>query len=629
MGDFKRLAAILTMAQLFAVTLSACEKPESTHSDIQNLSYGASAEANSSNSSSEESSEAEPSPEGDSETAPKDADCGIEFSESGAAITGDGAVAEGTAVKISKAGVYSVKGSCSDGSITVDAGKDDKVTIMLEGLQLSCSNGSAVDCEEAKKLVLFLADGSENTLSDAAYVSEDADAPDSAVFSRSDMVISGSGTLNVNGLFNDGIKSKDGLTVEGGNIDVTSVDDGIVGRDYIRITGGAVTVNAAGDGLKSTNDKDSAKGYITISEGCALDIVSGKDGIQSETSLSVDGGKIKIFAGGEAANAEVKASESPFDRDRIENTESVKGLKAGADIRITGGEFDIISLDDCIHSNANVYIDNGTFTLSSCDDGIHADESLKISDGAFRITKSYEGLEGKNIDVSGGTIDIKAADDGINAAGGDNGQFFGYSEDSDEYYISISGGEITVDSEGDGIDSNGTVAMSGGTVTVYGPTSSGNGALDYEKSFAVSGGTLMAFGSRGMAQAPSTLSQPCLSIYATVQSGSKVEVRGENGSVIMSAALPKSAESLIFTSDKLKQGVEYGIYADGKLLQTVTADEGISGGGANGEGFGGGMGGSGGFGGMGHGFGRGDGSFTPPDGAGRPGDFDVPERPAA
>lgn len=623
MGEFKRLAAILTMAQFMAVALSACEKPESSKSDIQNLSYGASVDA----SSSSVASETEQEDSGNVENIPEKADCGIEFSEDGAEIMGEGAEAEGTSVVISKAGVYSVKGSCSDGRITVNAGKDDKVTLMLEGLELTSSNGSAVDCEEAKELVLFVSDKSVNTFSDGSHVSEDEDAPDSAVFSRVNMVITGSGTLNVNGLFNDGIKSKDGLAINGGSIWVNSVDDGIVGRDYIKVTGGMVTVNAAGDGLKSTNDKDSTKGYISVSEGSMIDIESGKDGIQAETSLSVDGGKITITAGGEAADAEVKASVSPFDRDNMENSESVKGLKAGADITISGGEFNVKSLDDCIHSNSNVTVAKGTFTLSSCDDAIHADESLKISDGSFTITKSYEGLEGKNIDISGGTFDIKSADDGINAAGGDNGQFFGYDEESDEYYISISGGDITVDAEGDGIDSNGTVAMSGGNVTVYGPTSSGNGALDYEKSFAVSGGTLMAFGSRGMAQAPSTLSQPCLSIYAAVQSGGKVEVRGEDGNVIMSTTLPKAAESLIFTSDKLRQGFDYGIYADGQLLQTVTVDEGISGGGANGEGFG--NMGHGGFGGMGRGFGRGDDSFTPPDGAGRPENFDIPERPAA
>lgn len=401
------------------------------------------------------------------------------------------------------------------------------------------------------------------------------------------------------------------MTIKSGTLTVTAADDGIVGKDYVYVSGGNITIDAQSDGIKSTNDADAERGYIAITGG-TLNVTALKDGIQAEKELNVEGGDITIRAGGDDANAEVVASENPFDWDRRGNNgknsaaddtgESKKGLKAGSDIMITGGVINIASADDSVHSNANVTVTGGTLSLSSCDDGIHADETLTISDGSITVSKSYEGLEGMNIEISGGEIDVTAADDGLNAAGGDNAGFFGFTEGGD-YHISISGGNITVNADGDGIDSNGTIAQSGGYVTVYGPTNSGNGALDYEGSYAVSGGTLIALGSSGMAQAPSTLSQPCLSINADVNAGSTVEVRSSDGTALLSTVTPKRCQSLIFTCEELTVGEEYGIYADDMLLATLTAEEGVTGNGANGAGFGGpgGFGGQGGFGGGGRG----------------------------
>lgn len=547
---------------------------------------------------------------------PQSADCSITFSQDKINVDGNGAAVKDNTVTISKAGVYSLSGSSDNAKVIIDVGKQDKVTLQLNGVSLKSADGSVIDCEGGDTLTLYLNENTENLLTDSAeYTLPDGETePDGAVFSRADLVISGSGSLSVTSNYKDAIKCKDGLSIKSGRLNVTSADDGIVGKDYVKIIGGDVTINAQSDGIKSTNDTDEGRGYITVSDG-TLNITAEKDGIQAEKELNVEGGSITIIAGGEDANAEVKASSNPFDWDtKTDNTESQKGLKANTDISITGGEINVTSADDSIHSNANVSVSGGALTLSSCDDGIHADGSLTVKDGTITVTKSYEGLEGKNIEISGGKIDIKAADDGLNAAGGDNGSFFGFGESSDEYYISISGGNITVNAEGDGIDSNGTIAQSGGYVVVYGPTNSGNGAIDYERSYAVSGGTLIALGSSGMAQAPSTLSQPCLSINANVSAGSTVEVRSSDGTAVLSTVTPKQCQSLIFTSDKLIIGKEYGIYADSELLSTLTAEEGVTGNGANGAGFGG-------PGGFGHGGFGGDGTGRPDGGRGeRPDD---------
>lgn len=533
---------------------------------------------------------------------PETADCSITFSQDKVDINGNGAAFKDNVVTISKAGVYSLSGSSDNARIIVNVGKQDKVTLRLNGVSLKSSDSSVIYCESGDLLIMYLNENTENTLADSAeYIfSENDTEPDGAVFSRADLVINGSGNLSVTSNYKDAIKCKDGLTIKSGNINVTSADDGIVGKDYVKILGGNIKINAKSDGIRSTNDTDAARGYVTISGG-TLTIAAENDGIQAEKEINIEGGSVAIFTGGEDANAEVKASSDPFDRDiKTKDAESQKGLKANANISISGGEIGITSADDSIHSNENVTISGGTLSLSSCDDGVHADNALTVNGGTLTITKSYEGLEGKTIEVNGGEINIKAVDDGLNAAGGDNGSFFGFGQSSDEYFISVSGGNITVDADGDGIDSNGTIAQSGGNITIYGPTSDFNGAIDYERSYAVSGGTLIALGSSGMAQAPSTLSQPCLSINANVNADSTVEVRSSDGSVILSATTPKKCRSLIFTSDKLVIGEEYGIFADGELLSTLTAEEGVVGNGANGAGFGGPGGfGHGGFGGGG------------------------------
>lgn len=557
-------------------------------------------------------------------SAPDSTDCAITFSDGNITVSGTGASVKDNVVTISRAGVFELSGSSSDARIVISAGKEDLVTLIMNGVSITSKNGSVIDCEGGKSLALYLADGTENTVADSAdytFPTEDTE-PDGAVFSRADTVITGGGSLSVTGNYKDAIKCKDGLSIRSGKLSVTAADDGIVGKDYVRVSGGEITVNAQSDGIKSTNNTDEERGYITISGG-VLNIAAERDGIQAEKSIAVEGGSITVFAGGEEANASVTASGDPFDRDRnSSDTDSKKGVKAGTDILISGGEIGITSADDSIHSNSSISIEGGTLDLSSCDDGIHADESLVVADGKITVAKSYEGLEGKNISIGGGEISIRAADDGLNAAGGDNGEFFGFSGSGEDYYISISGGNITVNADGDGLDSNGTIAQSGGNVIIYGPENSANGAIDYERSYTLSGGTLIALGASGMAQAPSTLSQPCLSINSNVSAGSTIEVRSSDDTVLLSAQTPKKCQSLIFSSGSFTVGEEYKIYAGGELISTLTADEGVAGNGANGAGGGhGGFGG--GHGGFGGGMGRPGDSFggSRPDGSGAPSDI--------
>lgn len=549
------------------------------------------------------------------------ADTTVVFSEGGASISGRGANVSGSTVTLTAAGVYEISGECSDGKIIIEADDESSVTLLLNGLKLSSGNGSVIDCEKAGKLFLTLAEGSQNTLSDAESYSfaQDETEPDAAVFCRSDMTINGKGSLSVTGLYNDGIKCKDGLKICGGSITVNAAGDGIVGKDYLVVAAGELNISAGKDGLKSSNDKDNTLGYVRV-QGGDIYIKSDNDAIQAETELIIDGGTVAAVSGGGAATVERSDQtdiggawgdrnfagggfrEDPDKAADSSSSESMKGLKAGTDLTINGGELDIDSADDSIHSGGTVRISSGDIRLISGDDGIHADKNVLISGGDICIEDSYEGIEGVGIDISGGNISVCAFDDGLNAAGD------GY--EGVEYYISITGGNITVNADGDGVDSNGSMALSGGTLVVFGPTTGMNGALDYESSFAISGGTLIALGSAGMAQVPSTLSQPCLAINSSVEAGCSIEVRDEDGNTVLSVETPKPAQSLIFSANSLKEGSVYGIYADGELIVEVTAEDGVSGNGADG--------GFGGFGGRGgHGGGAWTGTDIPPSGFGQ------------
>lgn len=628
--NYKALAAILS-----AVLLAGCAKD------------GSSSPGGSSSLITDTKDNSVPSAESVIQTElapPSDANCSITFDGGKITASGSGAAVSGTTVSITKAGVYELSGSSSDCRIEINAGKNDEITLVLNNAELTSKSGSVIDCEKAKTLVLYSNDGTKNTLSDSenyTFSAEDTE-PDAAVFTRSDLIFNGGGELTVNGNYGDAVKSKDALVIYNGTVTVNAADDGITGKDSVTVCGGAVNVTSYGDGIKSTNDTDEGRGYIAIAGG-EISVTSETDGIQAETDLTVTGGKITVISGGEDADKEVTAQDSPWDFDGHDghggwgghsgwggqggqggsssDTVSRKGIKAGGDITISGGEFDIRSADDSIHSNADVTVSSGTLTLSSGDDGIHADGALVIKDGTINVVRSYEGLEGKSIEISGGTISVTATDDGINAAGGDNGGFFGFGEASDEYYITISGGDITVNAGGDGIDSNGTIAQSGGSLTIFGPTNSGNGAIDYERSYTLSGGTLIALGAMGMAETPSALSQPCISVNASASAGSVIEVRDGNSAVI-SVTTPKNAQSLIFSSEAFKVGTDYSVYVDGGLVTTVTAVEGVAGNGGSGNGgFGGGGGRPGGGGGrpdrdhgaFGGGFGGGFGGEMPDD----------------
>lgn len=271
-------------------------------------------------------------------------------------------------------------------------------------------------------------------------------------------------------------------------------------------------------------------------------------------------------------------------------SDSFKALKAGTDLAVEGGSFAIDSADDAFHANGGLTVGGGSFTVATGDDGFHADEDLLIEgQPVIDITTCYEGLEGGNVTVNSGDITINATDDGVNAAGGSgNGaaaagafgpdQFAG----GGDYTITINGGSLRVTAAFDGLDSNGDIWITGGEVAVSAAGTEalgGDGAIDCDGSFAITGGTLAAAGGSafvvmgsGGASINAGGSQPVLNFQFTDEQPAKttIALQDESGNTLVSYTADKAFKTVALSSPELQSGESYTVTADGEAVYTVT-----------------------------------------------------------
>jgi hypothetical protein len=485
----------------------------------------------------------------------------IALNGSSISVTGNGAVVNGSKVTINSSGTYSISGNLTDGQILVDAKEEDTIKIILNGINISNSNTSPFYISKSKKTILMLADSKENIITDSKtyiFPNKDEDEPNASLFSKSDLTIFGKGSLTVNGNYNDAIASKDGLIIKSGNITVNALDDAIRGKDYIVIKDANLKIDSKGDALKSDNDEDKTKGYISIESG-NINITSAKDAITAKTDVLIKNGAFTISSGG---GSSIKPNEET----------SSKGIKGLVNTIIDNGTFNLDSSDDTIHSNNNVVINGGTLNLSSGDDAIHSDEKILINNGTIDIKKSYEGIESKSITINSGNIHLISSDDGINGADGSATQEMGMGRPrggaggSSNVFLYINGGYLFVNANGDGLDSNGSVEMKGGTVIVDGPIANNNGAIDYDGSFKITGGFLLAAGSSRMAQIPdinSTQNSTLITFSSVQNEKTLVHLQDSKGNTIFSYSPSKKYQSIAFSSPELKKDESYDIFLGG------------------------------------------------------------------
>ncbi len=353
----------------------------------------------------------------------------LTFSDNAITETAPGAgyTLSGTTLTITAAGTYRISGQCAEGSVIVSKGLRN-VTLILDDLNLTSAVTAPIVVKKESSVLLTLE--GESTLTD----NEDASTEDTnadfegaciKVKSGGSLTVSGDGTLNAAGNAKNGLKgaAQSALVVDGGCLNVQAANNAVAFDGSVEINAGTLNLTADGDGLKSEPDETDAAsaGTVTV-RGGELTIRAQGDGIHAKTDLTVTGGSFDI-----------RTLDGCQSRSFNSDAMSCKGLKASdgaaedsaSRITISGGVFLLDTADDAIHSDGDVSITFGTFEICTGDDGVHAEAALTLGteggyerDPEITIRASYEGLEGSKIDAYSGKYYIVADDDGMNAAGG-------------------------------------------------------------------------------------------------------------------------------------------------------------------------------------------------------------------
>ena len=476
----------------------------------------------------------------------------IELNENGVQTGETTAITEDDGlITISSAGIYKIKGSGKNVTIVVNS-PDEKVVLILSDLTIENENFSCIYVKSADKTFITL-EGENYLFVTGEFQAIDENKADGVIFAKDNITVQGSGSLTVKSS-KHGIIGKDDVKFTGGTVKISAVSHGIQANDSVRIATANLNVSSGKDCVHiETDDED--KGFFYMESG-SLDFTAGGDGIDASGSVNIVGGSIIATVGG-GSDKTISSDDS-----------SMKGIKADGDVYISCGEILLDCADDGIHSNGSIKIDDGTIEIKSGDDGVHADTSLVICRGDISVKKSYEGLEGKNVSIFGGCVTLKASDDGINAAGGNDGSSLNgrpgqnsFNTDADTF-INISGGEIYVNADGDGVDSNGNVFISGGYTIVEGPTSDGDGALDYDGKATISGGVFVAIGSSGMAMNFSSATQGSILVnFSSQKANTQIILKKSSEKVIFSYNASKKYSSVLISSPDLSTGETYTLAA--------------------------------------------------------------------
>lgn len=521
----------------------------------------------------------------------------ITFSDTAVTAKGvdSGYSIDGTAVTVSKAGTYVFSGNCADGSITVKKGTTG-VKLVLNGLDLTSASAltGPILCKASTETEIVAEAGTVNNLADSAANADEKAAV--KVNKQSALVLSGTGTLNVNGVYKNGIKggAETDITVKEQKLNIWAADNGLASDNTVTVKSGKLTIEAGGDGIKSSPDRvdDAGNEDDTVSlgdiilEGGEVNITSAADGIQGDNSVTIQGGSYQIKTNG------------GYTTTLAGDADSCKGIKSDSNVTINGGEFVINSADDALHSNEYISVLGGTFFIQTGDDGMHADTSLIIgseeaeSNLDVAIPNCYEGLEGGTVYVNGGNINVNSTDDGVNAAGGNDGSGNngrpgdgfnpggggpggrpgGRAAGNSEYAIHINGGTLYVKAAGDGLDSNGDLYIAGGNVIVYGAASDSttrdNFPFDHDGTFTITGGYIFGAGSSQMEEGVNSSTQGYVVNRSTYSQGTIISVADSQGNVLFTETLAERVNYMMYSSPEMTSSGSYTFQTGTSASQT-------------------------------------------------------------
>ena len=455
----------------------------------------------------------------------------------------DGVTVSDGVITITKAGNYRLSGTY-EGQVKVEAADSDMVRLILDNATITNSTGAAINVVEADEVVIYTASGTTNTVSDGSSYSDTASgSPDAAIYSKSDLTLAGEGTLKVEGKYEEGIHTTDGLVIASGTLEVTAANTGIKGKDYVDILDGTVTVTATKDGIKATNDTDGNRGWVRLSGG-TVNISAGDDGFKAERVLEISGGTLNI-------------------------TESNEGIEAQY-INILDGTVNVTSSDDGINASYSTTSTSSTSTTSTESTSSSTTQTTQTSQTSQTAQNTQSGQPAQGNAAQGGQGgqggqppaggQAPSGNMGQPPAGGGGGGTFEVVDAT----INIAGGTVTVNANGDGIDSNGTATLSGGTLVVNGPFTNGNASLDTNGDLLLNGTTVVAGNSGDMFEAPassSTSGYVKLTNLSNVSSGTTIQVADSSGKVVANYKVTNSNTALILVSNaNITKGQSYTVY---------------------------------------------------------------------
>ena len=477
----------------------------------------------------------------------------------------DGVTVEDGTLTITKAGTYKLSGEYQ-GQIKVETADSDAVRLVLDNANITNSSGAALNVVNADEVILYSASGTTNTISDGAdYTATGEGDPDAVVYSKADLTIAGEGTLKVNGNHEDGIHTSDGLVIASGTLEVNAANTGIKGKDYVDILGGTINVTAQQDGIKSTNDTDEGQGWTRLSNG-TVTVNAGDDGFKASRVVEISGGSLTV-------------------------EQSDEGIEAQY-INVSGGNVNVTSADDGM--NASLKTSDSESTDSSANTSDTADQqqnnqqqgSLPGGQQSGTSNQQQQGTgqppQGQPPAMSGSSQD-GTSQNGTTGTGqqgmgqppqggmpGGGGTF-----EVVDAAINVSGGHVTVNAEGDGIDSNGVTTLSGGTLIVNGPSQGGNAALDTNGDLLLNGATVLSGSTADMFEAPSTNSTSGylkLTNSSGFEQGSTVQVADSSGKVVANYKVTKSNVQLVLvSSSSIVKGQSYTVYTTTSAVDSNAA----------------------------------------------------------
>ena len=438
-------------------------------------------------------------------------------------IATDGVTVSDGVITITKAGNYKLTGTY-EGQIKVEAADSDMIRLILNNATITNSTGAAINVVEADEVVIYTASGTTNTVSDGSSYSDTASgSPDAAIYSKSDLTLAGEGTLKVEGKYEESIHTSDGLVIASGTLEVSAANTGIKGKDYVDILDGTVTVTASQDGIKATNDSDGNRGWVRLSGGI-VNISAGDDGFKAERVVEISGGTLNI-------------------------TQANEGIEAQY-INILDGTVNVTSSDDGINASYSTTTTTDSTTATSTNQS-----AQNRQNSAPQVPSGSAGQASAGGQAPSGTMGQPQAGGGM----GGGGTF-----EVVDATINISGGTVTVNANGDGIDSNGTATLSGGTLIVNGPFTGGNASLDTNGDLLLNGTTVTAANSGDMFEAPSTNSTSGyvkISNVSNLSSGTTVQVTDSSGNVVANYKVTNSSTALILVSrSKITKGESCTVY---------------------------------------------------------------------